>query len=72
MVHARRPARRRAQEHRGVAQQLAEAVGKARPTITNILKLNSLPESIKAGCAARRDVSKSLLFEIARCRGCRG
>jgi ParB family chromosome partitioning protein len=54
--------------HAWTQEQLAEAVGKARPTITNILKLNSLPEAIKAGCAARRDVSKSLLFEIARCR----
>jgi ParB family chromosome partitioning protein len=54
--------------HAWTQEQLAEMVGKARPTITNVLKLNSLPETIRADCAARRDVSKSLLFEIARCR----
>jgi ParB family chromosome partitioning protein len=56
------------ERHAWTQEQLAAMVGKARPTITNILKLNGLPEAIKADCAARRDVSKSLLFEIARCR----
>ena len=54
------------QSHGWTQEQLAEAVGKARPTITNILKLNGLAESIKAECAHRGDVSKSVLFEIAR------
>jgi ParB family transcriptional regulator, chromosome partitioning protein len=48
--------------HAWTQEQLAEVVGKARPTVTNILKLNSLPDAIK-------DISKSLLFEIARRTG---
>jgi ParB family transcriptional regulator, chromosome partitioning protein len=54
------------QAHGWTQEQLAEAVGKARPTVTNTLKLNGLADSIKAECAQRGDVSKSLLFEIAR------
>jgi ParB family chromosome partitioning protein len=55
--------------HAWTQEQLAEVVGKARPTVTNILKLNSLPEAIKDDCRTRPDVSKSLLFEIARRTG---
>ena len=54
------------QSHQWTQEQLAEAVGKARTTITNTLKLNALAGSIKAECEQRFDVSKSLLFEIAR------
>lgn len=54
------------QLHGWTQEQLAEAVGKARTTVTNILKLNGLADSIKTECAQRDDVSKSLLFEIAR------
>ncbi|MFZ1427506.1 MAG: ParB/RepB/Spo0J family partition protein [Geminicoccaceae bacterium] len=54
------------QSHGWTQEQLAEAVGKARTTVTNILKLNGLADSIKTECAQRDDVSKSLLFEIAR------
>jgi transcriptional regulator with XRE-family HTH domain len=54
------------QSHGWTQEQLAEAVGKARTTVTNILKLNGLADSIKTECAQRGDVSKSLLFEIAR------
>jgi ParB family chromosome partitioning protein len=52
--------------HGWTQEQLAEIVGKARPTVTNTLKLNGLAPSIKAACGSRGDVSKSLLFEIAR------
>jgi ParB family transcriptional regulator, chromosome partitioning protein len=55
--------------HAWTQEQLAEVVGKARPTVTNILKLNNLPDAIKDGCRTRPDVSKSLLFEIARRTG---
>ena len=55
--------------HAWTQEQLAEMVGKARPTVTNILKLNSLPDAIKDDCRTRPDVSKSLLFEIARRTG---
>jgi ParB family chromosome partitioning protein len=52
--------------HGWTQEQLAETVGKARPTVTNTLKLNGLAPSIQAACRDRGDVSKSLLFEIAR------
>lgn len=54
------------QAHGWTQEQLAEAVGKARPTITNILKLNGLADSIRSECERQPDISKSLLFEIAR------
>ena len=54
------------QAHGWTQEQLAEAVGKARPTVTNILKLNGLAASIRDECLQRGDVSKSLLFEVAR------
>jgi ParB-like chromosome segregation protein Spo0J len=54
------------QAHGWTQEQLAEIVGKARPTVTNTLKLNALADSIKAECSRRSDISKSLLFEIAR------
>jgi len=53
--------------HGWTQEQLAAAVGKARPTITNLLKLNGLPEAIRAEAAAAGSVvSQSVLFEIAR------
>jgi len=52
--------------HGWTQEELADAVGKARPTVTNILKLNGLSETIKSDCIQREDVSKSVLFEIAR------
>jgi ParB family transcriptional regulator, chromosome partitioning protein len=55
--------------HAWTQEQLAEVVGKARPTVTNILKLNNLPDAIKDDCRTRPDISKSLLFEIARRTG---
>lgn len=52
--------------HGWTQEELADAVGKARPTVTNILKLNGLSDTIKSECIQREDVSKSVLFEIAR------
>jgi ParB family chromosome partitioning protein len=52
--------------HGWTQEQLAEIVGKARPTVTNILKLNGLAPAVREACQGRGDVSKSLLFEIAR------
>lgn len=43
---------------------LARVVGKARPTVTKLLKLNALPEVIKAECATSH-ISRSVLLEIA-------
>ena len=52
--------------HGWTQEQVAEVIGKARPTVTNLLKLNSLPEAIRAEAAQRTDISKSVLFEIVR------
>lgn len=54
------------QKHGWTQEQLAQMVGKARPTITNMLKLNELPEAIRAEAAHHPDIGRSLLFEIAR------
>lgn len=47
-------------------EELARIVGKARATVTNILKLNTLPPQIKEECSMSNMTSKSLLMEIAR------
>jgi ParB family chromosome partitioning protein len=55
------------QRHGWTQEQLAAAVGKARPTITNLLKLNSLPEAVRTEAAAAGGAaSRSILSEIAR------
>ena len=48
--------------HGWTQEQVAEVIGKARPTVTNLLKLNSLPEAIRAEAAQRTDISKSVLL----------
>lgn len=50
--------------HGYTQEELAAVVGKARPTVTKLLKLNGLPEQIKAECATSH-ISKSVLLEIA-------
>ena len=52
--------------HAWTQEQLAAAVGKARPTITNLLKLNQLPEAIRRESTSRPEIGRSLLLEIAR------
>jgi ParB family transcriptional regulator, chromosome partitioning protein len=53
--------------HGWTQEQLATAVGKARPTITNLLKLNGLCEAIRIeAAAAGNTASRSVLFEVAR------
>ncbi len=47
-------------------EQLAGVVGKARPTVTNTLKLNTLPDQIKQESSTSYLASKSLLLEIAQ------
>ncbi len=47
-------------------EQLAGVVGKARPTVTNTLKLNALPDQIKQECSTSNLATKSLLLEIAQ------
>ena len=45
-------------------EELANVIGKARSTVTNILKINLLPDEIKEECSTS-NVSKSVLMEIA-------
>ena len=44
-------------------EELAKVVGKSRPTVTELLSLNSLPEEIKQECRAF-DVPKNFLVQI--------
>lgn len=53
--------------HRYNRTQLAEVIGKARTTVLELLRLNDLPEEIKAECRTS-DTPKSVLVEIARAR----
>lgn len=46
-------------------EDLAKVVGKSRPTITELLSLNSLPDDVKQECRTS-DVPKSVLVEIVR------
>ena len=47
-------------------EELGKAVGKARTTITNLLKLNTLPKKIRDECLTSNMASRSLLFELTR------
>jgi ParB family chromosome partitioning protein len=46
-------------------EELAKVVGKSRPTVTELLSLNSLPEEIKQECRTF-DVPKNFLVQIVR------
>lgn len=48
-------------------ENLSEAIGKARSTITEILSLNKLPEGIKSECRSSNGYARRLLVEIAKC-----
>lgn len=48
---------------------LAKVVGKARNTVTEILRVNTLPEAIKEECRTSDIASKSVLIELARVKG---
>ena len=52
-------------EYSYTQEMLADAIGKARATITNTLILNKLPEVVKEECS-RANISKRTLIEIAR------
>ena len=47
-------------------EDLAKAVGKARSTITNLLKLTSLPRKIKKECSTSNIATKSFLIELSK------
>ena len=45
---------------------LAEVIGKSRPTINELLRINTLPDRIKAECRTFDNVSKGALLQVAR------
>lgn len=49
--------------------QLSVTIGKAESTISEILSLNRLPESVKSACRASSAVSRRALVEIAKAGG---
>ena len=51
--------------HEYTQEKLAEIVGKARTTITEILALNKLPDQVKDECRTS-DIPKSVLMEITK------
>lgn len=51
--------------HAYTQETLAQAVGKARSSLAELLRLNSLPDDLKDACR-RTAVSKSVLIELAR------
>jgi ParB family transcriptional regulator, chromosome partitioning protein len=57
--------KRMIEEYDYTQEQLAQVVGKARNTITQILSLNKLPEAVKKECPGV-DIPKRILIEIAR------
>jgi ParB family chromosome partitioning protein len=55
------------EKHGWTQERLAEAIGKNRRTINEVLKLNTLPNDIKEECRALgTEVSKIALLQIAR------
>jgi ParB family transcriptional regulator, chromosome partitioning protein len=47
-------------------EELAKSIGKARSTVTNLLKLNNLPKSIRQECLMSNIATRSFLIELAR------
>jgi len=58
---------RLAVDYRYTHEDLSQAIGKARSTITEVLSLNKLPESIKSECRSANGYPRRLLVEIAKC-----
>jgi ParB family chromosome partitioning protein len=54
-------------DYRYTHEDLSQTIGKARSTITEILSLNKLPESIKSECRSANGCPRRLLVEIAKC-----
>ena len=47
-------------------EELAKTVGKARSTVTNLLKLTSLPRKIRKECSTSNVATKSFLIELSK------
>ena len=52
--------------HNYTHEEISKVVGKARNTVTEILRLTSLPQKIQADCRTSDIASKSMLIEISR------
>ncbi len=46
--------------------QLAEAIGKSQPTVSDSMLLNSLPEDILSACRTNPNIPKSILLGVAK------
>jgi len=46
--------------------QLADAIGKSKATVSEILTLNKLPEDIRSAARTNPNITRSLLLEVAR------
>lgn len=57
---------RLASDHHHTHEDLARIISKGRSTVTEILSLNRLPETIKSECRSSRKYSRRLLVEIAK------
>ena len=53
-------------KHGYTQEELAKTIGKARSTITNLLKLTSLPRKVKKECSTSNMVTKSFLIELSK------
>lgn len=59
---------KRLQEEQGYKNvEISDAIGKAESTISEILSLNKLPDSIKDECRENRNCTRRGLVEIAKC-----
>jgi ParB family transcriptional regulator, chromosome partitioning protein len=47
-------------------EELAKSIGKARTTVTNLLKLNTLPKRIRQECSMSNIANRSFLMELSR------
>ena len=63
--------KRLADEHKYTHEQIAEALGKARPTITGMMSVNNLPDEIRAKCRADNKYSRRELIKIAAAKSIR-
>jgi ParB family transcriptional regulator, chromosome partitioning protein len=54
------------QKYNYTQEELAKSIGKARTTVTNLLRLNSLPKRIRQECATSDIANRSFLVELAR------
>jgi ParB family transcriptional regulator, chromosome partitioning protein len=54
------------QKYNYTQEELAQSIGKARTTVTNLLNLNNLPKRIRQECSMSNIANRSFLMELAR------